>query len=157
MPKDKYISIVQLIKSGKISIAYEISNIKSGKDISINIKSYLNKNNYFNDLEDHINDVKVQLLNTNDISEKQHLDKKIVHLNMVKLDFICDTLYLAEMFAKISHRTPKLKKAIRLFEEGNIREADRILSEKGLLKDQFDLIAFIEFQEMKIKNIKNGN
>ena len=155
MSQNTNISIIQLIKSGEISVNYELSNIRAGKDINIHVRTYLEKSDHYKEIQKHINKVRTDLKNAENIEDKLFLDKKLENLYKVENDFISNTLYLAETLSKIEPRTDKLKKAIELFEQAKIREANAILNEADLLNDQFNLIAFVEYQERRINNLEN--
>jgi hypothetical protein len=55
------ISIIQLIKSGEISVNFEISNIKAHKDINVHIRSYLKKSVQYNEIQEHIAEAEIKL------------------------------------------------------------------------------------------------
>jgi hypothetical protein len=155
MSKNTNISIIQLIKSGEISVNFEISNIRAGKDINVNIRTYLEKSDHYQVIQQHIREAKTDMLNAEDTIDKLYFDEKLQNLYKVEKDFMSNTLYLAETLSKIEPRTERLKKAIELFDAGKIREADAILGEADLLNDQFALIAFVQYQRNKIQNLGN--
>jgi len=155
MLQNTNISIIQLIRSGDFSVDYEISNIRAGKDLNINICTYLEKSDQYKEIEAKIINTKIDLKNACSIEDMLFFDQKLKNLFIVKEDFICNTIYLAETLSKIEPRTDKLKKAIDLFEIAQIYEADLILNEFDLINDQFNLIAINEYQEKKTKNIEN--
>lgn len=155
MPKDTNISIIQLIKSGEISVSFEISNVRANRDINVYVRTYLEKSDHYTEIQQHIRQTKADMQKADSLSDKLHFDQKLQNLYKVEQDFIANTLYLAETLSKIEPRTEKLKKAIALFEEGKIREADAILAEVDLLDDQFNLITYVEYQEKKIQNLEN--
>lgn len=155
MASNTNISIIQLIKSGDISVNYEISKIKAGEGINIKIRTYLEKSDHYQEIQNHLKEAKSALENAKTLADKLHFGEKLENLKKVETDFISNTLYLAETLSKIEPRTERLKKAIELFEAGKIREADKVLSEADLLNDQFNLIAFAEYQKKKINRLEN--
>lgn len=155
MTKNTNISIIQLIKASEISVEYEIANIRSDKDINIHISTYLRKSDYFNDLQKHMRQVRTEMNKAEKLSDKLHLDQKLQYLHKIEQDFIANTLYLAQTLAKIEPRTDKLKKTIELFEQAKIMEADAMLNEADLLNDQYNLLAFVEYQAHKIKRLED--
>lgn len=155
MPKDTNISIIQLIKSGEISVSFEISNVRANRDINVYVRTYLEKSDHYTEIQQHISQIKADMQKAKKLSDKLHFDQKLQTLYKVEEDFIANTLYLAETLSKIEPRTEKLKKAIALFEETKIREADTVLAEADLLDDQFNLITYVEYQEKKIQNLEN--
>jgi len=155
MQKDAHISIIQLIKSGDISVQFEISNLRAHRDIDINIRTYLVKSDQFTEMQAQIMHLNTEIQATQNVEIKQHLDNKLQNLLEVEKDFIANTLYLAETLSKIEPRSERLALAIQLFEEGKIREVDAMLSEEDLLNDQFFLLAWVEYQEKKIQTLEN--
>jgi len=153
--KKTHISIIQLIHSGEIITEYEIANIQSDKGINIQIKTYLEKSDHYQSIQNHIREAKADLNKAKNMADKLHFEDKIQNLVKVEKDFICNTLYLAECLSKIKPRTEKLLKAIELFDAGRIRKADTVLGEVDLLNDQFALISFVSYQRKKIKVMKN--
>lgn len=151
------ISIIQLIKSGDISVNYEISKIKAGEGINVKIRTYLEKSDQYQEIQQHLEEAESALKNAKGMSDKIHFGEKLQNLKKVEADFVSNTLYLAETLSKIEPRTDRLKKAIELFEAAKIREADKVLSEADLLNDQFNLIAFAEYQKKKIELIENDS
>lgn len=151
------ISIIQLIKSGDISVNYEISKIKAGEGIDIKIRTYLEKSDQYQEIQQHLEEAESALKNAKNISDKIHFGEKLQNLKKVETDFVSNTLYLAETLSKIEPRTDRLKKAIALFEVSKIREADKVLSEADLLNDQFNLIAFTKYQKKKIELLENDS
>ncbi len=155
MPQDTNISIIHLIKSGEVSVDLEISNVRANKDINVYVRTYLEKSDHYIIIQQHIRETSADLQNAKSIRDKLHFDQKLQNLYKVEKDFIVNTLNLAETLSKIEPRTEKLKKAIELFEEGKIKKADQVLAEADLLNDQFNLIAYVEYQEKKIQNLEN--
>ncbi len=155
MPKDIHISIIQLIKESEISIDYEISNIRANKDVNLHIYTYLKKSNYFNELQDKISEVQAELADAKTLNDELFFSQKLQNLLKVEKDFIVNTLYLAHTLSRIEPRSNKIKKAIELFEQAKIDEADSWLDEADLLNDQYNLIVFIEYQERKLKFIED--
>lgn len=151
---DTNISIIQLIKIGKIDIHTEISNIRAGKGINIYIRTYLEKSDQYAKIQFQINRTKEQLSKEADIQKKLHFDEKLQKLIKVEQDFIANTIYLADTLGKIGPKTERLKKVIEYFEQGKIKEADEALNEGDMLNDQYTLIIFVEYQEHKIKKIR---
>lgn len=156
MNTDTNISIIQLIKGGEIKVDYEVANIRAKKDINVHIRAYIQKSDYYNDLQEKIDLTLIEIEKALELNERLHLNQKLENLQKIEQDFIANTLYLAKTLSKIEPRTDKLKKAVELFEQAKIREADLLLNEADLLNDQFNLIAFVEYQEEKIKFIENA-
>ena len=155
MAKNTNISIIQLIKSKEISVNYEISKIRAGKGINIKIRTYLDGSDYYQNIKQHIEETKAKFEKSEDPEDKIHYAEQVENLQKVEQDFMVNTLYLADTLSKIEPRTERLKKAIQLFEEGKIKEADATLAEADLLNDQFGLIAFVEYQRNKIKILED--
>lgn len=155
MSQNTNISIIQLIKSGEISVNFEISKIRADKGINVHIRTYLEKSDHYKVIQQHISEAKSAMEKAESIADRLHFGEKLENLHKVEKDFISNTLYLAETLSKIEPRTERLKKAIQLFEEAKIREADAILGEADLLNDQFNLIAFVEYQRKKIQTIED--
>lgn len=150
------ISIIQLIKTGDISVDVEIESIRAKGDINTTIKSYLSKLDYYNEILELIQQAQSDLQNAFANEEIIFYEAKLESLFKVKQDYIVNALYLAEALANMNARTDKLQKAIILFEAGNIKEADRTLYEADLLNDQYALIVFVNYQEKKVKFLENG-
>jgi len=140
-----------LIKSGDISVEFEISNLRAHKDINVHIRTYLEKSDHYKEVRKHIIQVTKELQKTESPVNRLHLNQKLQNLYKIETDLISNTLYLAETLSKIEPRTDNLKRALELFEQAEIKEADAILNEADLLNDQFNLIAFVEYQEKKSK------
>lgn len=157
MPNTTHISIIQLIKSGKISVTHEISKIRAGKDINIYIRTYLEKSDHYRAIQQHIGEATTAFQQAQNLADQLHFDEKRQQIYQIEKDFICNTLYLADTLSKIDPRTERLKKAIQLFEEAKISEADAVLAEADLLNDQFALLAFVEYQKNKIQTLTNGH
>jgi len=115
MSTNTNISIIQLIKSGDISVNYEISRIKAGEGIDIKIRSYLEKSDHYQEIQQHIKEAEIALKDAKSMTDKLHFGEKLENLKKVETDFISNTLYLAETLSKIEPRTDRLKKAIELF------------------------------------------
>ena len=155
MEQNTNISIIQLIKSGEISVDYEISRLKAGHDINVHIRTYLRKSDHYQAIKEHIQETEADIERADSTLDKLHFDKKLQHLYKVEKDFICNTIYLAGTLSDIQPRTERLKKAIMLFEEAKINEADVLLAEEDLLNDQHNLLAFVIYQKNKIINLEN--
>lgn len=151
------ISIIQLIKAGLISLDVQISNVRAQKDININIRTFLSNSEQYNNLKAEIYKTELELFNNADPNLMIYLDNKLKNLQTVEMNFISNTLFLAETLSRIEPRTDKLKRAIELFEAAKISEADTVLNESDLLNDQFNLIAFVEYQEKLIQNTGNDS
>lgn len=155
MSYEQNISIIQLIKNGEISVEVEVSHVRAKEDVDVKILSYFHKVDYYNDISGLIDSTKEELAKSNDSNHSDYLQEKIKNLSKVKSDYIQNALYLAQTLAEINPNNERLKKAIVLFDAGKIKEADNLLDEADLLNDQYNLIAFISYQEKKIKLIEN--
>lgn len=153
MHKDSNISIIQLIKSGEISVNYEINQIKAKGEINVKIRSYLERSNQYHVIQKQISKTMMDLQKAKNKLDRLHLGEKLQSLYQVEKDFVSNVLYLAGTLSKIKPHTDKLKKAIKFFDEGNIREADAVLLEADLLNDQFALIALKAYQKIRINSI----
>ena len=154
MSKDTNISIIQLIKAGEIDVEFEISNLQAGYDINISIHNYLKKSPDYNKIAEQIERCKANLNSCED-GEKSFYATKLENLQKVEHDFIINALLLAKAFSTMEIRTERLKKAKELFEQGRIKEADKILKESELLQDQTDLIAHLKYLEIRKKYLTN--
>ena len=154
MSKDTNISIIQLIKVGKIDVEFEISNLQAGHDINISIHNYLKKSPDYNKIIEQIEACQANLNSCKD-DKKAFYATKLENLRKVEHDFIVNTLLLAKTFSTIEIRTERLEKAKSLFEQSRIREADEILKESYLLQDQTDLIAHLKYLEIRKKYLAN--
>lgn len=155
MSKDTNISIIQLIKNGKISVNLEISNIEAQKNVNIYVRQYLNRSPDYLEIKQQIDLSKKYLQNAKG-KEKETLTSKLDHLLKVEKDFIINALLLAELFSKVEARTVRLKEAFQLFEEGKIKAADKKLPADDLINDQFHLITYVEYKEAKLKLLENN-
>lgn len=155
MNKDQNISIIQLIKAGKVDVSYEVRQLRAKGDINVNICSYLKRVNQYTALRVSIDKVIQERNNAKGEEDKLHFEQKLQNLYKVEEDFIANTLYLAEALSKINPRTDKLKQAVAFFEEGKINEADNVLNEVDLLNDQHNLIFFVEYQELRVNILRN--
>ena len=148
------ISIIQLIKQGDIDVESEISKLRAGRNININIRVYLKHSSDYHKITEQIEKTKKKLQNA-DKQQNIYFANKLENLRKVKQDFIVNALLLAKTFSTMEIRTEKLKKAMQLFEQGKITEANKILDEAELYTDQANLIAFNEYLEQKQKFLLN--
>lgn len=152
---DTNISVIQLIKQGEIDLEYEISNLRANGDINIHIRNYLKHSTDYKKITEQINNTIESLQQTTDENEIKFLTDKLENLRKVEKDFIANCLLLAKTFANMEIRTEKLRKAIYLFEQGKINEADLILNEAELFNDQANLIPYLEYLEERNKMLLN--
>ncbi len=161
MEQNANISIVQLVKAGELDVHLEISKIWAKQDINILVKNYLKKSPEYRTLVEQVRSAEEDLRKAPE-GEKLFYGERLENIRKVEQDFIVSTLLLAETFSKLEIRTERLALALKLFEEGLINEADKILNEADLLNDQFNLIAYAEFLENRQKYLidaitKNNN
>jgi len=161
MEHNTNISIVQLVKVGKLDVHLEISKIRARQDINISVKNYLKKSPDYQTLAEQLRGAEENLRNAPE-DEKLFYCERLENIRKVEQDFIVSTLLLAETFSKLDIRTERLGQAFSFFEEGLIKDADKILNEADLLNDQFNLIAFAEYLECRQKYLihavaKNNN
>ena len=154
MEQNTNISLVQLIKSGDVSVRLEIDNVQAQKEVNIYVRQYLNKSPDYLDIKTEINRAR-EMLQQASSGEKMFFAEKLNNLYKIEKDFIINALLLGKLFSEIAIRTERLKRAIQLFEEGKIKEADATLKADDLLNDQFNLFVFVEYQEMKMKLLEN--
>lgn len=150
---DTNIGILQYIKSGQISINIEISNIKSQKEVNINIYQFFMNSPDFQKLNTEIERKKRQLEETKDESRRLHLTEALQNLYELEKEFKIDVLRLANIFSTIAPRTERLKKAVSLFDQGRFKEADAVLVESEMSREQFELIALADYLEIKYRNL----
>ncbi len=146
MEQNTNISIVQLVKAGELDVHLEISKVWAKQDINISVKNYLKKSPDYQTLAEQVRGAEEDLRNAPE-NEKLFFGERLENILKVEQDFIVSTLLLAETFSKLEIRTERLAQALRLFEEGLIKEADKILNEADLLNDQFNLIAYAGYLE----------
>ena len=161
MEQNTNISIVQLVKAGELDVHLEISKIRARQDINISVKNYLKKSPDYQTLAEQVRGAEEDLRNAPE-NEKLFYGERLENIRKVEQNFIVSTLLLAKTFSKLEIRTERLAQALSLFEEGLIKEADKILNEADLLNDQFNLIAFAEYLEYRQKYLidavaKNNN
>lgn len=143
------IGILQYIKSGEISIEYEISNVKANRDINIRIKKFLMNSPDYQKLHGEIERKRTQILQAREQNRKLHLNKELDNLFQLEQNFKVDVLRLAGVFSRLEIRTEKLRQAIKLFDQGLFKEADAILEETELYNDQFNLLVLADYWEEK--------
>lgn len=153
---DTRISLVQLIKSGDISVSLEISRVQAKKDIHVYVRQYLNQSPEYKDIKREIEKAENALQQASD-ENFAFFSTHLEHLRKVEKDFIINALLLGKLFSEIPIRTERLRKALQLFEEGKIKEADAILKTDELLNDQFALILIVEYKEAKLKLLQHDS
>ncbi len=149
------ISLVQLIKSNIVDNNLHIENIKAGKDINVYVKRYINKLPDYKNIREEIKKTEKDLQNSLD-ENYEFLHQKLHNLYQIEKDFITSIYLLGELFAKSTAQTGKLKEAMKLFNQGKVKEADDLIKSADSLKDQFNLILIAEYNEAKLNLLKSS-
>ncbi len=147
------LGIIQYIKTGEVSIEYEINNIKAGQDIDIRIRQFLMNSPDYQILQQEINRKKAQAIQEQEVESKQHLLEGLDNLLKLEKSFKIDVLQLAKVFSKLEIRTERLQKARALFDQGRFKEADQMLVETDLYEDLFNLLTLADFWENRQKSL----
>jgi hypothetical protein len=150
--KDSRISIIQYIKSGAVSIENQISNIKAGSKINIEIEDFFSNSPDYQRLQKQIIEMQDRFEKATNEQERYVLSTQLNNLAELKKEFKTDVLRLADIFAKMDLRTERLRQAAALFEEGKFREADAVLKEEDLGSDQFNLLVMADYLELQLNN-----
>jgi hypothetical protein len=137
------IGILLYIKNN-ISIAHEIKRIESGQSSDVRINSYFQNSPDYLKLQQRISQQYEKIKGEGSQLTKEELEyekKMLKNLNEADSLFKTNALKLAGFFLKIRSRTPTLEKAVNLFEQGLIEQADKIIDDQDLLDDQEILLA----------------
>ncbi|MEX0288050.1 MAG: hypothetical protein AB3N14_02985 [Flavobacteriaceae bacterium] len=155
MSKNTNISVIQLIKDGEISIDLEIEKIHANKDVNVNVRKFLGRSSDYQAIKKRIEEAEAEREKSQG-EELIFLEKKVHDLKVAEKDYITNALLLAKAFSEIEVPTERLRKAMELFEKGQIKQADELLVIADLLDDQFNLLVLIEYKEAKLKLLENG-
>jgi len=138
--KNTNIGILYYLKN-HISISTEIDNISLGIHTDIQVNEYFQNSPDYQKLTARINQQKKKILSVRDLNLLTFEQKKLKELEENEKLFRTNTLRLAEIFLNIKHKTERLDRAMKLFEDGNILAADKVLIELDLIEDQDMLLA----------------
>lgn len=146
---DTHLSILNYIKSGKVSLETEINHLEAGEDIHIIIRDFFSNSPDYQKLKAKIDTVQDKL-NTA-LNDQARLAYSTQLNNLYKLEkaFKVDILNLAGIFTRIDLRTERLRQAAALFDQGRFQEADAILKEQDLAKDQHHLFVRADYLEWR--------
>lgn len=152
---DVNISIIQYIKNGSISVNTEISNVKANLDVNIRVQQFLMNSADYQLIYQEILWKRNQIDSGNNLNRKLHLSKELNHLFTLEKEFVLDILQLADVFSKLEIRTERLKRAMKLFDQGRFKEADAALIESELSSEQFNLLVQVEYLEKRREGFLN--
>lgn len=152
---DTSISIIQYFKNGTISTSTEIANVKANLDVNIRVQKFLMNSVDYQILNKEILRKKAEIDSENNRKRKMHLFDELNQLLSLEKEFILDILQLADVFSRMYVKTERLERAITLFDEGKIREADASLIESELSNDQFNLLIQLEYLEKRRDSFLN--
>ncbi|MEL7119300.1 MAG: hypothetical protein AAFO07_07665 [Bacteroidota bacterium] len=152
---DTNVSLLHYIKTGKVTVDYEISKIEAGGDINLIVKRFFMNSPDYQKLSTEIESKANQLEQEQDPSKKTHLLSALKHLLEIEKNFKIDILKLAKVFSSLKTRTERLRKAVILFDEGRFVEADQILIETELYEDHFNLITLVDYLENRQVSLLN--
>ena len=135
-----------------VSIKLEIGKITSSGITDVRINSYFQQSPDFAKLKQRIEEQRVEVNNlpadTPDNIRKTET-QKLNDLERATLNFQSSTLQLADVLLKIRQRTPRMEQVVRLFEVGQITEADAMLDEDELSADQETLILQMQYIQQR--------
>ena len=150
---DSNIGILQYIKSGLISVTDEISNLKAGRNINIVVRQYFENSPDYQKVTREIKVKEKQIINEKNLKRKQNLIGQLSDLFELEKAFKKEVLELADVFSRLDPRTNRLKQALKLFDEGKIKAADKCLSEIDLSNEQENLITLVDYLEKRISGL----
>lgn len=151
---DINITILQYLKQYS-NPQIEIEHIKAKRNVSIEIDQYFHRSPDYMALLTRIRKAEEKLATITDhcSGDYQKSEEYLQDLYKLEESFKIDVLHLADIFLRINVKSERLTKAIQLFEEGHIKEADAILAEEDLIKDQNDLLIATDYWEHRKSDI----
>lgn len=129
----------------------EIRKIKARRNLSVTVDTFFHQSKDYRQIRAQIEQQQL-VCDRIPIEDRDSREKELAHLNrLTELEkaFKIDVLQLADLFLRLSITSTRLRNARDLFEAGNFSEADRILAEEDLSKDQDDLLVVVDYWERR--------
>jgi len=152
---DIHISILQFLQS-RSTPAIEISHITAAENTSIEINQFFHRSPDYLNLLTKIRAAE-SVLGPLPAGSEAYKTQMAALQDLYRLEkaFKIDVLHLADLFLRIDVKSERVTKARALFEEGRFREADDLLREEDLTKDQNDLLVAVDYLERRQADILN--
>lgn len=137
--------------SGASSPNIEIRKIQANNDVSVTLDKFYHRSPDYLKLTAKIEEQrKLTESDNNDETVQRNAQEKLLELKRLEVAFKIDVLYLADIFLRIDNYSARLAEAKALFEMGRFSDADALLAESDLNKDQSDLMLAVDFWERRL-------